>query len=146
MYSIIADVFGLQLNVSLAFSKAMSKRSAAECLWHARNWMRRSLANYDEKVHKQFLEPRDEAMRVEQYFRCFLNDNSVTVLYNAFMAHPIHFQMFLYLFWAKYWNRADGFWTCVEVNADVVHCCESFWQACHILPSGLMPCPVVENE
>ena len=144
MYStriLIANEFGLQLNMSLVFSKAMAKRSAEECVWHERNWMRRSLVNYDEKVHKQFLEPRDESMRVEQYFRC-----SVTVLYNAFLAHPINFQMFLYLFWAKYWNRTDGFWMCVDVNASVVHCCGSFWQACHILPNGLMPCPVVENE
>ena len=124
----------------------MAQTSNAEYVWQARNWMRRSLVNYDEKVHKQFLESRTEAMRVEQYFRCFLNDNVVTVLYEAFKDHPIHFQMFLYMFWAKYWNRADGFWMCVDANASAVSCCEDFWQACHILPSGLMPCPVVEKD
>ena len=117
--------------------------SKAEKARHAKNWLMRNLANYDENRYKQFLEPKVEAMRLEQYFRIELNANAVLVLHEAFVDYPRHFQMFIYLFWAKYWDNVDGVWKCVDASRSVVICCERFWLDAQSLPAGLMPCPVV---
>jgi len=121
----------------------MSTLSRSEKVWHAKNWLRRNLVNYDENRYKQFLEPKFEAMRLEQYFRVELNDDSVLVLHAAFIDHPRHFQMFIYTFWAKYWNSVEEFWMCVDASRSAIICCEQFWLDVQMLPAGLMPCPVV---
>ena len=95
---------------SLVHFHKMARVSKAERLWHAKNWLRRGLVNYDEQRCQQFLEPRIEAMRVEQYFRISLDDEAVLYLHGAFLDHPVKFQMFLFMFWAHYWDGASGYW------------------------------------
>ena len=100
--------------------------------------------NYDLHACKQFLEPKLEAMRMEQYFRVHLDDNAVLHLCEAFREKPTHFQMFIYMFWAEYWDKASEQWKCVDASASVVQCCHRFLHLVHILPEGMMPCPVVD--
>ena len=115
----------------------------AERVWHANNWLRRELANYHTGVCKQFLAPDLEAARLEQFFRLQLNSDTIECLYDDFAEKPKHFQMFIYIFWARYWDTEFQVWKCVDANASVNMCCERFWLDVQSLPAGMMPCPVV---
>ena len=129
---------------SLVLDQLAMKR--AERVWHASNWLRRELANYGTGVVKQFLSPDVEAARLEQFFRLQLSPDTLLCLYEHFVEKPNHFQMFIYIFWAQYWDTEFQFWKCVDANASVQMCCERFWNDVQSLPVGMMPCPVVWSK
>jgi len=94
---------------------------------HAKNWLIKMLWNYWTEDAGQLVRPAQEAMRVAQYFRMYIDDGCVLVLYKRFGHSPDFFQVFLFQFWKLYFDVQSNNWACRNPSACAVHLTRWFW-------------------
>lgn len=99
----------------------------AEHVSDAKNWLSKQLGNYWNEDVRQFIRPPTEAMRIERYFRIYIDDGCLVFLHRQFEHSPDFFQVFLFQFWKLYFDLQANTWVSRKPSACAVHLTRWLW-------------------